>query len=94
MDPGNLESVPIFKELSDELAGLKAMIASPAKQAKLIAIGLDDVRKALISPRRTTIAEAVDTSAFVAPEAFIPREAITVILSERGWIREIGRAHV
>lgn len=76
-----------FKELSDELAGLKAMIASPAKQAKLIAIGLDDVRKALISPRRTTIAEAVDTSAFVAPEAFIPREAITVILSERGWIR-------
>jgi topoisomerase-4 subunit A len=45
------------------------------------------VRKALISPRRTTIAEAVDTSAFVAPEAFIPREAITVILSERGWIR-------
>ena len=76
-----------FKELSDELAGLKAMIASPAKQAKLIAIGLDDVRKTLISPRRTTIAEAVDTSAFVAPEAFIPREAITVILSERGWIR-------
>ena len=76
-----------FRELSDELAGLKAMIASPAKQAKLIAIGLDDVRKALISPRRTTIAEAVDTSAFVAPEAFIPREAITVILSERGWIR-------
>ncbi|MES2835609.1 MAG: DNA topoisomerase IV subunit A [Pseudomonadota bacterium] len=76
-----------FKELSDELAGLKAMIASPAKQAKLIAVGLDDVRKALISPRRTTIAEAVDSSAFVAPEAFIPREAITVILSERGWIR-------
>ncbi len=76
-----------FKELSDELAGLKAMIASPAKQAKLIALGLDDVRKALISPRRTTIAEAVDASAFVAPEAFIPREAITVILSERGWIR-------
>ncbi|HEY1225236.1 MAG TPA: DNA topoisomerase IV subunit A [Brevundimonas sp.] len=76
-----------FKALSDELAGLKAMIASPAKQAKLIAIGLDDVRKALISPRRTTIAEAVDASAFVAPEAFIPREAITVILSERGWIR-------
>jgi topoisomerase-4 subunit A len=76
-----------FKELANELAGLQAMIVSPAKQARLIAIGLDDVRKALISPRRTTIAEAVDASAFVAPEAFIPREAITVILSERGWIR-------
>ena len=76
-----------FKELSEELAGLNAMIASPAKQAKLIAVGLQDVRKALLSPRRTTIAEAVDTSAFAPVEAFIPREAITVILSERGWIR-------
>ena len=76
-----------YKELAEELAGLKAMIASPAKQTKLLAVGLQDVRKALVSPRRTTIAEAVDASAFVAPEAYIPREAITVILSERGWIR-------
>ena len=76
-----------FKELSEELAGLKAMIVSPARQNKLLNVGLLDVRKALISPRRTTIAEAVDASAFVAPEAFVPREAITVILSERGWIR-------
>lgn len=85
-----LEEMAINKEhdeLSQELAGLQAMIGSPAKQAKLIALGLQDVRKALLSPRRTTIAEAVDTSAFVAPEAFVPREAITVILSERGWIR-------
>jgi topoisomerase-4 subunit A len=76
-----------FKELSEELAGLKAMIVSPARQNKLLNAGLNDVRKALLSPRRTTIADAVDTSAFVAPEAFVPREAITVILSERGWIR-------
>jgi topoisomerase IV subunit A len=76
-----------FKELSEELAGLKAMIASPAKQSKLIAVGLADVRKAMISPRRTTISEAVDASAFAPIEAFIPREAITVVLSERGWIR-------
>ena len=76
-----------YKELSEELAGLRAMIASPAKQSKLIALGLQDVRKAMISPRRTTISEAVDTSAFAPIEAFIPREAITVVLSERGWIR-------
>jgi topoisomerase-4 subunit A len=76
-----------YKELSEELAGLRAMIASPAKQSKLIAVGLQDVRKAMISPRRTTISEAVDTSAFAPIEAFIPREAITVVLSERGWIR-------
>ena len=76
-----------YKELQEELAGLRAMIASPARQSRLIAVGLTDVRKALISPRRTTIAEAVDSSAFAPVEAFIPREAITVILSERGWIR-------
>ncbi|SFS46259.1 DNA topoisomerase IV subunit A [Brevundimonas viscosa] len=76
-----------YKALSEELAGLRAMIASPAKQSKLIALGLQDVRKAMISPRRTTISEAVDTSAFAPIEAFIPREAITVVLSERGWIR-------
>jgi topoisomerase-4 subunit A len=76
-----------YNELAEELAGLKAMIASPARQTKLLMVGLNDVRKALVSPRRTTIAEAVDASAFVAPEAYIPREAITVILSGRGWIR-------
>ncbi len=75
-----------FDELTEELAGLKAMIASPAKQTKLLAIGLQDVRKALISPRRTTMSEA-PTVAEVSIDAFIPREAITVILSERGWIR-------
>jgi len=76
-----------FNELREELAGLSAMIASPPKQARLIALGLQDVRKALLSPRRTTISEPVDASSFAPVEAFIPREAITVILSERGWIR-------
>jgi topoisomerase-4 subunit A len=78
-----------FKALSEELASLRALSASPAKQWKAIGKELEATRKALISPRRTTIAEAVDASAFVAPEAFIPREAITVILSERGWIRAV-----
>jgi topoisomerase-4 subunit A len=76
-----------FNALSEELAALKALTSSEGKQWKAISKELEAVRKALISPRRTTIGEAVDASAFVAPEAFIPREAITVILSERGWIR-------
>ncbi len=78
-----------FKALSEELASLRALSASPSKQWKAIGKELEATRKALVSPRRTTIAEAVDASAFVAPEAFIPREAITVILSERGWIRAV-----
>ncbi|KQW83813.1 DNA topoisomerase IV subunit A [Brevundimonas sp. Root1279] len=76
-----------FKELSEELANLQSLSSSPAKQWKQIGKDLEAVRKALVSPRRTTIAEAVDSSAFAPVEAFIPREAITVILSERGWIR-------
>ncbi len=76
-----------YKALSDELAALQSLSSSPAKQWRQVGKDLETVRKALISPRRTTIAEAVDSSAFVSVEAFIPREAITVILSERGWIR-------
>jgi len=76
-----------YKVLADELAALQSLSSSPAKQWKQVGKDLEAVRKALVSPRRTTIAEAVDPSAFVSVEAFIPREAITVILSERGWIR-------
>jgi len=76
-----------YNELAEELAALQALSSSPAKQWKKIGQELSAVRKALISPRRTTIGEAVDASAFAPVEAFIPREAITVILSERGWIR-------
>jgi topoisomerase-4 subunit A len=76
-----------YKALAEELAALQALSLSPSKQWKTIGKELEVVRKALISPRRTTIAEAVDASAYAPVEAFIPREAITVILSERGWIR-------
>jgi topoisomerase-4 subunit A len=76
-----------YKVLADELAALQSLSSSPAKQWKQVGKDLEAVRKALVSPRRTTIAEAVDTAAFASVEAFIPREAITVILSERGWIR-------
>ncbi|HZW15601.1 MAG TPA: DNA topoisomerase IV subunit A, partial [Brevundimonas sp.] len=76
-----------YKALAEELAALQALSSSPAKQWKQIGKDLEATRKALVSPRRTTIAEAVDTSAIASIEAFIPREAITVILSERGWIR-------
>jgi topoisomerase-4 subunit A len=78
-----------YKALSEELAALRSLSASPAKQWKAIGKELEATRKAMVSPRRTTIAEAVDASAFVAPEAYIPKEAITVILSERGWIRAV-----
>ena len=78
-----------YKALAEELANLQALSSSPAKQWKKIGQELAATRKALVSPRRTTIAEAVDASAFTPAEAFIPKEAITVVLSERGWIRAV-----
>ena len=78
-----------YKALAEELANLQALTSSPAKQWKKIGQELAATRKAMVSPRRTTIAEAVDASAFTPAEAFIPKEAITVILSERGWIRAV-----
>jgi topoisomerase-4 subunit A len=79
-------------ELSEERDGLNALLASEKQQWKLVGVGLREVRKVLgpdtaVGRRRSTFADApvIDTSS--ALEALAPREPITVILSERGWIR-------
>jgi topoisomerase IV subunit A len=79
-------------ELSEERDGLVALLGSEAKQWKLVAVGLKDVRKKLgpdtaIGARRSVFAEAPQVDAEAAIEAMVVREPITVILSERGWIR-------
>ena len=76
-----------YKALTEELAGLRALMDSRARQWKRIGQDLAEVRKALPSPRRTIFGEAPEGGASAPIEAFIPREAITVVLSERGWIR-------
>jgi topoisomerase-4 subunit A len=74
------------EKLSQELAGIDALLASPAKQWKRIGKDLAEVRKVLMSARRTTLADAPEVDD-TPVEAFVPREPATVILSERGWIR-------
>ncbi|MEO6338504.1 MAG: DNA topoisomerase IV subunit A [Caulobacteraceae bacterium] len=78
-------------ELAEERDGLTALLESEKKQWSLVGLGLRDVKDRFLkdrplSDRRSTFADApaVDVS---TPESFITREAITVILSERGWIR-------
>ncbi|MBS0410586.1 MAG: DNA topoisomerase IV subunit A [Proteobacteria bacterium] len=90
-----LEEMELRREhaaLSEERDGILGLLASDKEQWKLVGVGLRDVRKVLgpgteVGKRRSIFAEAplVDTAASV--EAFITREPITVILSERGWIR-------
>ena len=80
-------------KLSAELAGLKNLLSDEkarwkaiAKQVKEIAaqFGKDDA----LGRRRTTLAQAPE-GVVVPFEAFIEKEDITVILSEKGWIRAV-----
>jgi topoisomerase-4 subunit A len=76
-------------ELSEERDGIVAMLASDKAQWKLVATGLKDVKAQLgdLNRRRSQFADAPQVDAEAAIEAMIVREPITVILSERGWIR-------
>ena len=79
-------------ELAEERDGILAMLASDKAQWKLVGAGLRHVRSVLgsetaIGKRRSIFADAPQVDAEAAIEAMIVREPITVILSERGWIR-------
>ncbi len=90
-----LEEMEIRREhtaLAEERDGIQAVLDSDKKQWSLVAVGLRDVQKVLgvhtkLGKRRSDFAEAPVVDAAAAAEAMIVREAITVILSERGWIR-------
>jgi topoisomerase-4 subunit A len=76
-------------ELAEERDGIAAMLESPRAQWKLVAAGLKDVKAQLgdLNRRRSIFADAPDVDPDAAIEAMIVREPITVILSEKGWIR-------
>jgi topoisomerase-4 subunit A len=88
-----LEELEIRKEhksLTKELRDLQALTKSDALRWKKIAVELEATRQKFaggaLGARRTEIAgapAAVDITAMIAVE----REPITVILSEKGWIR-------
>jgi topoisomerase-4 subunit A len=79
-------------ELAEERDGILKMLGSDKAQWKLVGVGLNAVRKVLgpdtvVGKRRSTFAEAPQVDAEAALEAMVVREPITVILSDRGWIR-------
>jgi len=87
-------------ELVEERDGILAMLASDAQQWKLVGVGLSEVRATLLKIKhpldkarptgvtgRSIFADAPVVDADAAIEAMIVREPITIILSERGWIR-------
>jgi len=80
-------------KLSTELAALVALLADPAARWSAIAdqvreIKADFGKDDALGRRRTLLGDT--PSAVIVPiEAFIEREDITVILSEKGWIRAV-----
>ncbi len=93
-----LEELEIRKEhksLSKELKDLRTLLTSDKLRWARITEELEDTRKKFgsgaLGDRRTELGVApavVD----VNTDAFVEREAITVILSEKGWIRAIKGA--
>jgi len=86
------------KALREERTKLKSLIGSTSQQWKTIAGQIKEIRetfgpKTQIGKRRTTfgIAPAHDEAAI--EEAMVVREPITVVVSEKGWIRAL-RGHV
>jgi topoisomerase-4 subunit A len=80
-------------ELTAERTDLRDLLAKPQRLRKVIGAEMADIRKQFgpdtaLGERRTDIGDA--PSAIVVPlEAMIEREPITVICSEKGWIRAI-----
>ena len=77
-------------ELAEERDGIVGMLADDRAQWKLVGQGLRDVKAALgdhLNARRSIFADAPEIDTEAALEAMIVREPITVILSDRGWIR-------
>ena len=86
------------KALREELKKIKSLLGSTDQQWKTIAGQIKELKetfgpKTALGKRRTTfgIAPAHDEAAI--EEAMVVREPITVVVSEKGWIRAL-RGHV
>ncbi|HEX3441623.1 MAG TPA: DNA topoisomerase IV subunit A, partial [Pseudolabrys sp.] len=86
------------KALRDELKKLKSLIGSEEQQWSAIAGQIKGLKetfgaKTEIGKRRTTFAEAPAHDVAAIEEAMVVREPVTIVVSEKGWIRAL-RGHV
>ncbi len=96
-----LEEFEIRKEhdaLSKEKDGIEKLLGSEARQWKTVAWELGETRKIFgpdtpLGRRRTGFGEAAAHDADAVSEALVEREPITVVVSEKGWIRAL-KGHV
>jgi len=86
------------KALREELKQLKTLIGSTDKQWKTIAGQIKDLKstfgpKTDLGRRRTSFEQAPEHDEAAIEEAMQVREPITVVVSDKGWIRAL-RGHV
>ena len=82
------------KDLRNELKGIKGVLASEDEQWKRVADEIRKVRdtfgpKTPLGKRRTQFADAPEHDLAAIEEAMVEREPITVVVSEKGWIRTL-----
>ena len=96
-----LEEIEIrteFDALKAEQADLEGLVVSEERQWKCVAYEIAEVRKQFgpdtpLGKRRTGFADTPDIDIGEMQQAMIEREPVTVILSEKGWIRAL-RGHL
>ncbi len=77
-----------FKELTEKIAALEAILADPHKIDAIAAADIDELTQQYAGPRRTTIVEH-DVEEF-SLEDLIPHEATTVSVSQGGYIKRMA----
>ena len=86
------------KNLRAELKGIKAILASEAEQWAKVSEQVRKVRdlfgpKTPLGKRRTQFADAPEHDLAAIEEAFVEREPVTVVVSDKGWVRTL-KGHV
>ncbi|HEY7844281.1 MAG TPA: DNA topoisomerase IV subunit A [Bradyrhizobium sp.] len=80
------------KNLRGELKGVKGLLGSETEQWAKVGEQVKKVRdmfgpKTPLGKRRTTFADAPEHDLAAIEEAFVEREPVTIVVSEKGWVR-------
>ncbi|HWX07991.1 MAG TPA: DNA topoisomerase IV subunit A, partial [Bradyrhizobium sp.] len=86
------------KNLRSELKGIKALLGSETEQWSKVGEQVRKVRDILgpktpLGKRRTQFADAPEHDLAAIEEAFVEREPVTIVVSDKGWVRTL-KGHV
>ncbi|MCM2455381.1 DNA topoisomerase IV subunit A [Rhizobium sp. CG4] len=87
-----------FDALSKEKAEIEALLASDDKQWQVVSFEIGEVKKKYakateLGRRRTQFADAPDADLEAIHQSMIEKEPVTVVISEKGWIRAL-KGHI